>query len=112
MGKNENQLPYVVKLIDPLGADPGNDNMDVYVEYEDGRKYVGSFFTIENIRSVMSKDRRTGESRGGIYFWASDLIVVERIDQAIIEEAIADLMEEGFFEQAFDGPFFTSSEEG
>lgn len=111
MERNKPPIPYKVTWVDPPGIDPLNDNMDVYVEFEDGRTYVATFFTIANIISVMDKDKETGESRGGIYFWASDMIIVERIDQKIIEEAIADLIADEFFEKAFDGPFVPSSAE-
>jgi hypothetical protein len=98
-------MKYEIRIMDPLGEDVANDNVDVCVEFDDGDRYFATFFTLRNIESLMAKNRRTGEDGGGIYFWALKMIVVERIDMLLIEKAVADLLETEFFVQAFDGPF-------
>lgn len=95
---------YVVEILDHGELNPDDDNVDVFVYFADGRKYVATFFTASNIQSIMRKDRGTGECAGGLYFWASNMIVVERLDRETIERAVADLMRSGEFEKAFDGP--------
>ncbi|BDR55764.1 hypothetical protein KIMC2_03260 [Xylocopilactobacillus apis] len=37
-------------------------------------------FTIDAIKSIMDKDRKTGESAEGIFFWACDVIILDQID--------------------------------
>lgn len=95
---------YVVEILDHGHLDPVDDNVDVFVHFPDGRRYVATFFTVANIQSLMRKDRTTGECAGGLYFWASDMIVVERMDRETIERTVADLMRSGMFGKAFDGP--------
>ena len=95
---------YVVEMLEHLDLDPADDNVDVFVYFADGRRYVATFFTLANIQSIMHKDRGTGECAGGLYFWASDMIVVERIDRETVERTVVDLMKSGLFEKAFDGP--------
>lgn len=95
---------YVVEMLDHEKVNPVDDNVDVFVYFADGRKYVATFFTVANIQSIMRKDRATGECAGGLYFWASDMIVVERLDRETVERTVADLMRSGEFEKAFDGP--------
>lgn len=95
---------YVVEMLDHGNVNTADDNVDVFVYFADGRKYVATFFTLANIQSIMRKDRTTGECAGGLYFWASDMIVVERLDRETVEQTVADLVQSGEFEKAFDGP--------
>ena len=95
---------YVVEVLNHERINPTDDNVDVFVYFADGRKYVATFFTLANIRSLMRKDRDTGECAAGLYFWASDMLIVERLDRETIERTIADLMHTGEFEKAFGGP--------
>ena len=95
---------YVVEILDHGKLNPEDDNVDVFVYFADGRKFVATFFTVSNIRSVMRKDRGTGECAGGLYFWASNMIVVERLDRETIERTVADLMRSNEFAKAFEGP--------
>lgn len=95
---------YEVEILDHGQLDPDDDNVDVFVSFPDGRRYVATFFTIDNIRSLFAKNRETGECDGGRYFWASDMIIVERLDRETIERSVADLIRVGEFESAFDGP--------
>ena len=95
---------YVVEILDHGNLNADDDNVDVFVYFADGRKYVATFFTVSNIRSIMRKDQGTGECAGGLYFWASNMIVVERLDRETIERTVADLIQSREFEKAFDGP--------
>lgn len=95
---------YVVEVLDHDKVNPDDDNVDVFVYFADGRKFVATFFTLANIESMMRKDRVTGECAGGLYFWASDMIVVRRLDRETIERTVADLIKSGEFEKAFEGP--------
>jgi hypothetical protein len=102
--RNPVSAAYVVEILDHGNLDADDDNVDVFVYFADGRKYFATFFTVSNIRSIMRKDRGTGECAGGLYFWASNMIVVERLDRETIERAVSDLMRSSEFEKAFDGP--------
>ena len=95
----------VCLLHDEAITDAEQDNADVFVYFADGRKYVATFFTLKNVATIMERHRSTDESAGGIYFWATDAIIVERLDRAVIEKTVADLLSHKVFEQAFDGPY-------
>lgn len=97
---------YTVTFI-PEDANPHplDENIDVEVVFEDGTKYVATFFTLENIQALFQKNRKTGECCSGLYFWASDLILVQRLTLENVQRTVADLMEQGEFETAFGGPF-------
>jgi hypothetical protein len=78
-----------------------DDNSDVIVTLSDDKKYVATFFTYDNVKTLTEKNKRTGELLGGKYFWASDMILVERIDRETIEKVIDDLIKVKYFDQLF-----------
>jgi len=74
------------------GEEFTNDNSDVWVEFENGERYVGSFFTYRNIEWLRRKNQNTGECLNGKYFWASDMLIIERLDRETIENVIKELI--------------------
>jgi hypothetical protein len=96
---------YEVRFIpDGVNPHPTADNVDVEVVFDSGEFYVATFFTLENIRGLMEKNRRTGECLGGLYLWASDMIIVERLTLDAVSRTVADLLVSGEFGAAFSGP--------
>jgi hypothetical protein len=83
------------------GAAIVDDNTDVIVTFDDGAVYVASFFTYENIEKLRRKNTRTGECLGGKYLWASDMILIDKVDKKSIEQVIADLLRDGSFDTVF-----------
>ncbi|WP_445667367.1 hypothetical protein [Paenibacillus sp. FSL H8-0034] len=79
-----------------------DDNTDVIVTFEDGSRWVASFFTYKNIQTLTEKNRRTGECLYGKYFWGSDMLLVDECSRNRIEEVIRDLIKEGDFENIFN----------
>ncbi|MGB3467837.1 MAG: hypothetical protein WBA74_21295 [Cyclobacteriaceae bacterium] len=83
------------------GTLESNDNSDVIVTFEDGDQYVATFFTYQNIKHLRMKNKETGECMNGKYFWASDMIIFDKIDRNEIEEIIDHLIKEEEFSQVF-----------
>jgi hypothetical protein len=77
-----------------------DDNVDVEIELSDGNRYSATFFTLMNIQSLMKKNKLTGECAGGLYMWASNMILVENLCLETIERTIAGLIQEGELESA------------
>jgi len=86
-------------------ANPIDNNDDVHVYLPDGRHYTATFYTIENLRSLFRKNRSTGECASGTYLWGSGMIVVERFTEEVLLATIDDMLAEGEFDLAFEGPF-------
>jgi hypothetical protein len=80
--------------------DASDDNIDVEITLSDERKYSATFFTISNIRTLMNKNRLTGECAGGIYFWAANMIVVEDLESETIRRTVAGLIKDGEIDDA------------
>ena len=64
---------------------------DVHLYTNDGKLYVATFGTIEDVVQVMARWRESGEGLGGRYFWIADLVLVDRADIATIVATIDDL---------------------
>ena len=93
-------LRYRVRVVGEI-SDPLDDNVDVEVSFDDGKKYVLTFFTINNVHTIMSRHALSGESMGGNYFWCCDMIIVRRLDDVTIRGAIEDMLNRDCFFKAF-----------
>lgn len=78
-----------------------DDNTDVIVKFEDGFRWVASFFTYMNIETLVNKNKMTGECMDGKYFQASDMILVDEVSRKRIEEIVDHLITNSQFELAF-----------
>jgi len=94
----------IVVLTSASAINPDNDNVDIEVIFDSGKRYVATFFTLDNIRSLMDKYKETQECKGGLYFWASDMVVVRKLSREIIHETVEDLILTGEIEHAFSSP--------
>ncbi|WP_299888814.1 hypothetical protein [uncultured Lacinutrix sp.] len=79
-----------------------NDNSDVIVTFENGDKYVATFFTYENINWLRQKNQKTGECLNGKYFFVTDLILIEKLNREEILKIINHLIDEDEFFKAFN----------
>ncbi len=80
---------------------PRDDNVDVEVTFEDGGRFAATFFTLSNVNRILERYRKTGECKRGTYFWASDMIIVEQLTEAVIHDVIQDLIDQNEFWAAF-----------
>jgi hypothetical protein len=68
------------------------DNVDVEVSLPNGRRYSATCCPTENIRDLMESYRESGENSSGLYFWASDLVVVRDIAPTTLVEVVSSLI--------------------
>ena len=81
--------------------DPDNDNVDVQVTFPNGDNFSATFFTLQNIDTLMQHYTKTGECAAGSYFWASNMIIVQKLTEQTICEAIDDLLAGAEFTSIF-----------
>ena len=84
------------------GELPSNDNTDVVVKLEDGKKYWATFFTYQNIEFLTKKNREYGENLSGKYFWSRNMILIDEINRNLIEEVVEEMLNESCFDSAFE----------
>ena len=81
--------------------DPRDEASDVVVTMPGGDRWIASFVAYGHLPTLVARNRESGECLGGIYLWATDLILVEEISRPTIEAVVADLIRDGGFESAF-----------
>jgi hypothetical protein len=79
---------------------PNDCNIDVSITLPNGRKYVATFITVQNVRTLMNKWKETGEYNGK-YFWCPDMFIIESLDRDTIEHSILEVLKMGEFEMIF-----------
>ena len=85
------------------GFDISNENTDVIVVMEDGKKYIASFFTYANIEKLRREHQQTGEYLFGKYFRAENMVLIEKCTQEAVREIVEHMIDEGDFYMAFRG---------
>lgn len=86
------------KILFPTGhqvEDFANDNLDIHVVLSTGEVYVGTLFTIQNIKLLMERDSEPS------YFWASDMVIVKDLHMDTIELAVLEIVKEEYLETVF-----------
>ena len=81
--------------------DPNNDNVDVEVTFPNGESFSAVFFTLQNIETLMKQYKKTGECADGLYFWTSDMVIVQQLSKKTICATIDKLLAEDEFESVF-----------
>ena len=81
--------------------DPNNDNVDVQVTFPNGESFSAVFFTLQNIDTLMKHYKKTGECANGLYFWTSDMLIVQKLTEQTICETVDNLLAQEEFESIF-----------
>lgn len=84
------------------GEQEANDNSDVIVRFADGSKAIATFYTYGNIEFLRQKNKESGECLNGKYFWASNMILVDKITRQTVGEIVNYLLSEDEFYLVFD----------
>src|SRR5918998_6898861 len=77
---------------------PADANSDVIVTFENGERWVATFFSYQNVLSLREKNQETGECLGGKYFCATDMILVDEVSRGRIEEVVAEMLDQKEFD--------------
>jgi len=95
-------MEYQVRILNEIRDTSKDGNVDVVLEFANGERYGATFFTLDNIRSLFDEWATTGECLNGLYVWASNMIIVQRLDQWTIEQTIAHLVATDEFAKAME----------
>lgn len=83
------------------GFDISNENTDVIVLMENGKKYIASFFTYDNIEKLKKEHQRSGEYLSGKYFRADNMVLIDQCSKEAVREVVEHMIDEGDFYIAF-----------
>jgi hypothetical protein len=92
---------FCVRVVGPHLWDPAADNVDVEVTFADGHRFGATFFTVKNVELLFEKNRVTGECGGGVYLWATNMILVQELTMEVIQRTVQDLLNSDEFLSAF-----------
>lgn len=93
---------FKINVVGQESWDRVDDNLDLEVMFEDGRKFTATVFTLNNIKSLFEKNKHSGECGNGLYFWATEMILVEELTTEIFNNLVHNLIDDGEFESAFN----------
>ena len=96
--RNDYQLT-IYHGVDPI--DPDNANVDVHATFPNGESFSAVFFTLQNIATLMKDYEQTGEGANGLYFWTSDMLIIQKLTEQTICETVENLLAEGEFAFVF-----------
>lgn len=95
----ENYKVIIYDGMDELNT--ADDNVDVEVVFTSGKRFSATFFTIQNILTILNRHKVTKECGNGLYFWASNMITVKKLSYQVILDVITGLIKDNEFEKAF-----------
>ncbi len=72
---------------------PEDENVDVHVQLDSGKKYITTFYTPRNITHQLEKFRESGECANGLYTFDTKWIVIRSLGKDALTIAIEDLIE-------------------
>ncbi|MGW2512323.1 hypothetical protein ACWC0A_23610 [Streptomyces scopuliridis] len=75
------------------------DNIDVFVDLNDGTRWSATVFTLAQLATIMERWAATGEALGGSYFWCSDGLIVRDAGISNMTQVLVGLIETGEFTQ-------------
>lgn len=56
-------------------------------------RYFLTFVSLKSVEKIMTSYQATGECGSGIYFWATDLIIVRELSKEIILQSAKEIVE-------------------
>ncbi len=87
----------MIKSIEVLRrtTDIYDNNVDVRVELVDGSTFIPTFFTLKNVKTLMSNWKKSGEYDFGSHFWMHDGVIVDCLDDETIFRVVNYLFDSG-----------------
>ncbi len=72
--------------------DENDCNTDVIFTLDDSTKWVATFYTYQNILSLSQKNKITDENLNGLYFCATDMIIIDKVTRENIQKVLNEII--------------------
>ncbi len=96
------EVGYTIHIIDGWqGLSRTDDNVDVSIVFDDGSRFTATFFTLKNIQGILKRYEISGECVNGLYFYSTNMIIVNELSEQVIASSVRDLIENNEFEHIF-----------
>jgi hypothetical protein len=73
----------------------------VIVTFENGKRWMATFFSYQNILSLAERNRKSDACLSGKYFVATDMVLVDVVSRERIEAVVAEMLKLNEFERYF-----------
>jgi hypothetical protein len=83
-------------------TDYENLSTDVVVEFEDGEKYIATFYSCSSLEAMIKEDKLTREFHSGEYYKVLNMIVVKDFNEGNIIPVVERMIAEGDFQVVFN----------
>ncbi|WP_231921352.1 hypothetical protein [Micromonospora auratinigra] len=70
-------------------------NVDAFVDLPDGSRWALTIFTVDEVRRLLARWKKSGEAANGSYFWAVDQLIVPEPGVSAMTTAIRELVRSG-----------------
>ena len=97
---SNNIFPISISFLNAPG-DAHDDNVDVVVMLSNGERRTVTFFTLNNIKRLMTQFEQSGECLGGLYFWAKEMVVVRDLKEETIHEVVNGMVSSGEYQHVY-----------
>jgi|LakMenEpi03Aug12_release.lakeMendotaPanAssembly.Ray.scaffolds.fasta_scaffold3064938_1 hypothetical protein len=77
-----------------------DDNIDINVYVNDGKRYSATLFTPKNIAMLLEKYEKSGECARGTFVWAVEMIILKDLSKESILTTVDALLRTGEIEFA------------
>jgi hypothetical protein len=69
--------------------------VDAFVDLPDGSTWAPTIFTVDEVRRLLERWKKTGEVANGSYLWAVDQLIVPKPGVSAMTRAIRELVRSG-----------------
>jgi hypothetical protein len=80
---------------------PNDEIVDVKVTLDDGSAWVATLCAYDHVATLRARWAKSGESLGGRYLWASNLVLVDQTSRNAVQTIVEDLLRTGELFHAF-----------
>lgn len=77
-----------------------NDNIDIEVTLNDGRRFAATLFTLPNLAALLQEYSRSGECASGTFVWCVQMIVLRDLSEDSIFLTVRELASTGEIKSA------------
>ena len=78
-----------------------NLNTDVIVNFDNGDKYIATFFSHESLKQMLEMDIKTGEFFSEKYYRILNMVIIKDFNTGDLHQIIESMIAEGDFQLVF-----------
>ena len=94
-------IVFTAERLSKTPLDYKNMNTDVIVNFDNGDKYIATFFSHESLKQMLEADIKTIEFSSGKYYRILNMVIVKDFNEGDMHHVIETMIAEGDFQLVF-----------